>query len=110
MMRNLLLIAILVVLPAEASATTGLATAGVPAVTVSGDEVYTLQLASFASKAEAAALIQRVPASWVQEIRSEGRVLYRVNYKKFDDRTGAVRAQWDLEDLGFKSFVQRLYS
>jgi hypothetical protein len=33
-----------------------------------------------------------------------------VNYKRFSDRNEALRAQWDLEDLGYKSLVQRLYT
>lgn len=79
-------------------------------VRAEGDEVFTLQLATFSSRSQAAAMTEKVPAAWVQEVRKDGQVLYRVNYKKFADRTGAIRAQWDLEDMGYKSFVQRLYT
>ena len=71
---------------------------------------YTLQIATFADKAKAEHMLEALPEAWIQEIRKEGTLLYRVNYKRFDTRTEAIRAQWDLEDRGYQSFIQQLYS
>jgi hypothetical protein len=71
---------------------------------------FTLQVGTFSSRSLASNMIGLIPDSWVQEIESEGAPVFRVNYKRFGDRNAALRAQWTLEDLGYKSFIQRLYS
>ena len=75
-----------------------------------GQGEFTLQVATYSSKAAAADMISKIPNAWVQEISNQGTRMYRVNYKRFSDRNQAIRAQWDLEDLGYKSLIQRLYT
>ncbi|MFT4604435.1 MAG: hypothetical protein ACI9W4_001166 [Rhodothermales bacterium] len=75
-----------------------------------GQGEFTLQVATYNSKAAAADMTAKIPNAWVQEISTQGKRMYRVNYKRFSDRNEALRAQWDLEDLGYKSLVQRLYT
>lgn len=71
---------------------------------------FTIQVATYQSRADASALIAQLPDAWVQEISTEGTKQYRVNFRRFRDRNAALRAQWDLEDLGYKGFIQRLYT
>lgn len=106
-MRKLLFVltlALPVLLPATHAA------ASVPLTDSVGKGQYTLQVATYADETTANAAIRELPDAWVQEVRQDGRLLYRVNYKRFSDRNAAVRAQWDLEDLGYKSFIQELYT
>lgn len=73
-------------------------------------EGYTIQLAAFSRRSEADVLAASLPGAWVQEVRPDGHPIFRVNYGRFDDRSEAVRAQWSLEDQGYKSFIQQLFS
>ncbi|NNE70479.1 MAG: SPOR domain-containing protein [Rhodothermales bacterium] len=104
-MRKILFIAILLV-----ASTGGRAAVSEPLADSVGQGEFTLQVATYQSKADASALTARIPDAWVQEISAEGRKMYRVNFRRFQDRNAAVRAQWDLEDLGYKGFIQRLYT
>lgn len=75
-----------------------------------GQGEFTLQVATYESKSAAADMTSKIPNAWIQEVSNQGRRMYRVNYKRFTDRNAALRAQWDLEDLGYKSLIQRLYT
>ncbi|MBO6575572.1 MAG: SPOR domain-containing protein [Rhodothermales bacterium] len=106
-MRNLLFVlALLTVLPESPAS----AAVSVPLTDVVEPIEYTLQVATYSSRTQAADVLSALPDAWVEEVRKDGSTLYRVNYKRFRDRNAALRAQWDLEDLGYKSFVQRLYT
>jgi septal ring-binding cell division protein DamX len=101
--RILLVIAILLV--------SGLiAPASARSIEVRDDGEFTLQVATFSSPDRAEALKHSIPDAWIQEVTKEGRLVYRVNYKRFTKRSQALRAQWALEDLGHESFIQRLFS
>jgi len=79
-------------------------------ISLADDLAFTLQVASFNSSDRARVLQESLPNAWIQEVRQNGRIVYRVNYKRFTKRSEALRAQWDLEDLGHQSLVQRLFS
>jgi SPOR domain len=90
--------------------TGGQSAASVPLTDAVERVEFTLQVGTFSSRNLASRMISQIPDSWVQEIESQGAPTFRVNYKRFGDRNAALRAQWTLEDLGYKSFIQRLYS
>lgn len=71
---------------------------------------YTLQVAAFSSRAQADELAAGIVGTWIQEVRQEGRPIFRVNFGRFNERAEAVRAQWSLDDQGYKSFIQQLFS
>lgn len=92
-------------------ASSGAATAAsVPSPDAAGRGDYTLQVATYQDRAHAERVSSEIPEAWVEEVRIEGRILFRVNYKRFRERTQALAAQWDLEDLGYEGFIQKIYT
>ncbi|NNE70910.1 MAG: SPOR domain-containing protein [Rhodothermales bacterium] len=93
----LLLLALLAVAPASATETVSNDRCGVAQTEVSGG--FTLQVASFTTRAAAERIKSTLPGAWISQSCSNGSVIYRVNFGRFDSRNHAVTGQWDLEDI-----------
>jgi cell division protein FtsN len=71
---------------------------------------FTLQVGAFQDSAAADRVAAGIGGAWIQVIVLNNVAIYRVNYGRFQDRSQAIQAQWDLEDLGFEPAIQQLFA
>lgn len=69
---------------------------------------FTVQLGSFQSIADAKKRSDEIPGSRVEEIRLNGKRLYRVYYGSYTDRNLAEDQKHRLQSRGFSGFVKQI--
>ena len=74
----------------------------------SGSELYTVQIASFQSKADAEEKASHFRASWIDEATVNGKKVYRVYLDHFKSKAEAERALQEMETENINGFVKEV--
>jgi len=73
-----------------------------------GAELFTVQIASFANKADAEEKASHFRASWIDEASVNGNKVYRVYLDRFKTRTEAERALREMRKENIQGFVKQV--